>query len=207
MGIFFYQIFIFVAIYISSLFGKNSRNVAVILISIFTILQVFTSGLMILQFATIIFSYFITTNFILNDETEKTKNTEIEELKNLEVEKQINYSIKTEALTSSKEKIYISKNEDIKIDDKLIKITLTQIKTEEVFLNSKQKNDDEILDLIEEKIGDELMEKALKKRKKKLTKKFPFSSEKEILEILNEDVEMIAEEIIKRIRIAIYNKK
>ena len=61
-----YQIGIFIAIQIASFFGKNSRNVAIVLISIFTLLQVFTSGLMILQFATIFISYLVSKNILEN---------------------------------------------------------------------------------------------------------------------------------------------
>lgn len=66
MGILLYQIGIFIAIQIAAFFGKNSRNVAIVLISIFTLLQVFTSGLMILQFATIFISYLVSKNILEN---------------------------------------------------------------------------------------------------------------------------------------------
>lgn len=57
MAVLFYQIGIFLAIIISSNFGKKSRNTVVILISIFTILQVFVSWLLILQFLTVLIAY------------------------------------------------------------------------------------------------------------------------------------------------------
>lgn len=60
MAVFLYQIGIFTAIIIASYFGKKARNTTVILISIFTILQVFMSWLLILQFFTIIIAYSIT---------------------------------------------------------------------------------------------------------------------------------------------------
>lgn len=74
MGILFYQIGIFIAIQVAAFFGKSSRNIAIILISIFTLLQVYTSGLMILQFITIFVSYIVSKNIIGNNEntTEKT---------------------------------------------------------------------------------------------------------------------------------------
>jgi hypothetical protein len=78
MGILFYQIGIFVAIQIAAFFGKSSRNVAIILISLFTLLQVYTSGLMILQFITIFVSYIVSKNIIGNDDnvsTPKNSNT------------------------------------------------------------------------------------------------------------------------------------
>lgn len=58
MAVILYQIGIFLAIYIASRYGKKSRNTAIILITIFTILQVYMSWLLILQFITIIFSYY-----------------------------------------------------------------------------------------------------------------------------------------------------
>lgn len=64
MAIFFYQIGILITIQISAFFGKYARNVAIVLISIFTILQVFTSGLMILQFITIFISYIMSEGII-----------------------------------------------------------------------------------------------------------------------------------------------
>lgn len=62
MAVLLYQIGIFLAIQIAAIFGKNSRNTAVILISIFTVLQVFMSWLLLLQFITIIVSYIISNN-------------------------------------------------------------------------------------------------------------------------------------------------
>ena len=59
-------------IQIAALFGKGARNVALILISIFTVLQVYTSALMILQFVTIAVSYVIS-NSILRDDNKEFK--------------------------------------------------------------------------------------------------------------------------------------
>lgn len=67
MTVLFYQIGIFLAIIIASKFGQKSRNTAVILISIFTVLQVFVSWLLILQFVTILIAYQFS-NSILNRE-------------------------------------------------------------------------------------------------------------------------------------------
>lgn len=58
MGIIIYQVGIFIAIQIAAMFGRNSRNTAIILISLFTILQVYTFGLMFFQFITIGISYY-----------------------------------------------------------------------------------------------------------------------------------------------------
>ena len=48
---------------LAAMFGKNSRNTAIALISIFTLLQVFMSWLLFLQFFTIIISYIISNNW------------------------------------------------------------------------------------------------------------------------------------------------
>jgi hypothetical protein len=79
MGIFLYQIGIFIAIQLSTFYGgRGTRNVAIILISIFTILQVFTSILMFLQFGTVIISYFVSRN-ILGETNGELIDTIIEE--------------------------------------------------------------------------------------------------------------------------------
>jgi hypothetical protein len=70
MAVLFYQIGIFLAIIIASKFGQKSRNTAVILISIFTVLQVFVSWLLILQFVTILIAYQFS-NSILHKDTNK----------------------------------------------------------------------------------------------------------------------------------------
>lgn len=58
MGIIIYQIGIFIAIQISAMFGKKSRNTAIILILIFTVLQVYTFTLTAFQFLTVWVSYY-----------------------------------------------------------------------------------------------------------------------------------------------------
>lgn len=57
MAVLLYQIGIFIAIQIASFFGKNARNTAIILITIFTLLQVFMSWLLLLQLITIYIAY------------------------------------------------------------------------------------------------------------------------------------------------------
>ena len=64
MAVLLYQIGIFLAIIIASTFGKKSRNTALILISIFTLLQVFMSWLLLLQFFTIFISYQLSNSFL-----------------------------------------------------------------------------------------------------------------------------------------------
>lgn len=62
MEVILYQLGIFFTIQIASIFGKSLRNFAILLICIFTIFQVFTSWLLILQFITIFFSYNFSNN-------------------------------------------------------------------------------------------------------------------------------------------------
>ena len=57
MAVLIYQIGIFLAIQIASFFGKSARNTAIILIVLFTLLQVFMSWLLVLQLITIFISY------------------------------------------------------------------------------------------------------------------------------------------------------
>jgi hypothetical protein len=81
MAVLLYQIGIFVVIQISSLFGKNFRNIAIAVVSIFTIVQIFTSWLLILQFLTIIISYWISNKWHFMDsltisKSENNKNKE-----------------------------------------------------------------------------------------------------------------------------------
>ena len=66
MAVLLYQIGIFIAIQIAAMFGRNSRNTAIVLISIFTILQVFMSWLLLLQFITIYISYNVSNNSLSN---------------------------------------------------------------------------------------------------------------------------------------------
>ena len=73
MAVLLYQIGIFIAIQIAAMFGKNSRNTAVVLISIFTILQVFISWLLILQIITIIISYNISNNLFFKQSLDLRK--------------------------------------------------------------------------------------------------------------------------------------
>lgn len=71
MAVLLYQIGIFLAIQIAAFFGKKSRNTAVILISIFTVLQVFMSWLLLLQFVTILIAYSISNNFITKEKPKR----------------------------------------------------------------------------------------------------------------------------------------
>jgi hypothetical protein len=57
MAVILYQIGIFIAIQIASQFGKSARNTAIVLITIFTLLQVFMSWLLLLQLITVFISY------------------------------------------------------------------------------------------------------------------------------------------------------
>ena len=71
MAVLLYQIGIFIAIQIAAMFGRNSRNTAIVLISIFTILQVFMSWLLLLQFITIYVSYNISNNLFFSNTPNK----------------------------------------------------------------------------------------------------------------------------------------
>ena len=72
MAVLLYQIGIFIAIQIAAMFGRNSRNTAIVLISIFTILQVFMSWLLLLQFITIYVSYNISNNLFFSSTPNKS---------------------------------------------------------------------------------------------------------------------------------------
>ena len=62
MAVLLYQLGIFIAIQIAAVFGRRSRNTAVVLITIFTFLQVFISPLLLLQLITIYISYGVSQN-------------------------------------------------------------------------------------------------------------------------------------------------
>ena len=67
MGIIIYQIGIFIAIQVSAMFGKKSRNTAIILILIFTVLQVYTFTLTAFQFLTVWISYYFAKKWFSNN--------------------------------------------------------------------------------------------------------------------------------------------
>ncbi|MFI8379599.1 hypothetical protein [Leeuwenhoekiella sp. NPDC079379] len=60
MEVLVFQVGIFLAIIVLGAFGKKIRNGALIFFSVFTVVMVFTSGLMILQFLTIFLAYLVT---------------------------------------------------------------------------------------------------------------------------------------------------
>ena len=59
-----FQVLFFVVILVSGLFGRKARNFVVIASLIFTVIMVFMTWLIILQFVTIIVAYFITENYV-----------------------------------------------------------------------------------------------------------------------------------------------
>ncbi len=71
-----FQVFFFLLILISGLFGRKTRNFVVIASLIFTVIMVFMTWLIILQFVTITVSYFITENYV---ESSKKKLHNIDE--------------------------------------------------------------------------------------------------------------------------------
>ena len=72
MNVFLFQLGVFLTIVIASFFGRKTRNAVVILISIFTLVQVFMSWLLLLQFVTIFIAYMAT------DKDESATATKIE---------------------------------------------------------------------------------------------------------------------------------
>lgn len=62
MEVLIFQIAIFFIILISGYYGNYSRNIVTILLVIFTIVMVFTTKLMVIQFLTIGVAYFISTS-------------------------------------------------------------------------------------------------------------------------------------------------
>jgi len=73
MAVLFYQIGIFLALQIASLFGKSARNTAIILITIFTLLQVFMSWLLLLQLITIFISYSFSKRWFNNSDNKQNR--------------------------------------------------------------------------------------------------------------------------------------
>jgi hypothetical protein len=59
-----YQVFFIIFIALSSLFGRTARNWVVFISSIFTIFAVYTSGLMIIQFISIIIGFLISESIL-----------------------------------------------------------------------------------------------------------------------------------------------
>lgn len=59
MEIFIFQIAIIAVIFLSAFFGREVLNITVLIVSVFTLLAVFMTWLIILQFITIVISYFL----------------------------------------------------------------------------------------------------------------------------------------------------
>lgn len=76
-----YQIGIFIAIQIAAVYGRSSRNTAVVLIAIFTLLQVYISPLLLLQIITIIFSYNYSNKYINNPKNTTVSSPEVKKVK------------------------------------------------------------------------------------------------------------------------------
>tara|TARA_B100000678_G_C18152021_1_gene479343 strand:+ start:520 stop:1161 length:642 start_codon:yes stop_codon:yes gene_type:complete len=74
MTVLIYQIGIFIAVQVAAVFGKSSRNTALILITIFTLLQVFMSWLLILQLITIFISYQFSKKILSNNSSNNQPN-------------------------------------------------------------------------------------------------------------------------------------
>lgn len=94
MEVLFYQAGIFLAILIAGKLGKSARITAVVLICIFTILQVYMSWLLILQFIIIIVSYFISKRLSEPKKTYPIKKQELNlEIKKRELKKELDTKI------------------------------------------------------------------------------------------------------------------
>lgn len=68
-----FQIFFFLLILISGIFGRKARNGIIIFSIIFTLIMVFMSWLIILQLFTIAFAYFISENYVGNSSEKLNK--------------------------------------------------------------------------------------------------------------------------------------
>ena len=76
MEILIYQVIIGGSILVSSFFGKMYRNIVTVIVSAFTLCNVFSDGLMILQFATIFFAFQFSQK-ILHNEDNEVENSEV----------------------------------------------------------------------------------------------------------------------------------
>lgn len=71
MAVLGFQIFFILLIALSSLFGKSTRNWTILISIVFTIIAVFTSGLLILQFISIFIGYLISESILSKYDQEK----------------------------------------------------------------------------------------------------------------------------------------
>ena len=93
MNILFFQIAIYLIIIIASKYSRSSRNTAIILISVFTLFAVFTTGLMIIQFLTIYLAY-NKSNSILEKKEKKAYEKELYKYMTKEqIERHIKYRL------------------------------------------------------------------------------------------------------------------
>ena len=84
MAVILYQVGIFFAIQIAANYSRDSRNTALILISIFTILQVFMTWLLLLQFITIYLAYSYSETILeRNNRKNNSKNISTQKTKNI----------------------------------------------------------------------------------------------------------------------------
>ena len=113
MAVLLYQLGIFIAIQIAAAFGRKSRNTAVVLITIFTFLQVFISPLLLLQLITIYISYGVSQNSTVN----KIK-SKIQEVEPVIRSNRPNLLTKEENEAKEKEKIFWAKKwEEERLED------------------------------------------------------------------------------------------
>jgi hypothetical protein len=139
MEVLLYQIGIFIAISIAGKIGKNARIIAIVLISIFTILQVYMFWLLALQFFTIIFSYIISKSFSNNKKTNSPKNQEPNiEIKQKELKKELNKDLPTEKTREIIKEI--KKTEEKQKNISIKKFQERPIYTNEIITKSNRKN-------------------------------------------------------------------
>ena len=69
----YFQTAIFIAIVFVGFFGDSARNGITVIAGLFTIVMVFTSALMLLQFGTIIFAYIVSVSLSGSDESDSSK--------------------------------------------------------------------------------------------------------------------------------------
>ncbi|MES2862691.1 MAG: hypothetical protein V4666_01095 [Bacteroidota bacterium] len=107
MLILLYQIGIFLAIQIAASFGKSSRNVAVTLIAIFSILQIFAYWLLIFQFVTIFIAFIKSEQWFFKEKLSplEEKRKQIYEGFGVEYKKKTSTTMKVESETERIERL------------------------------------------------------------------------------------------------------
>jgi hypothetical protein len=128
MEVLLYQVGIFLAILIAGKLGKNARITAIVLICIFTVLQVYMSWLLILQFITIIISYLISKSLSKAEKTSSSKKKEPNlETKKVNLKKELNKKIPAKDKIEIIQEIRETEEKQKNIEIKKFKENLTYI--------------------------------------------------------------------------------